>query len=235
MKGKVAFITGASGGIGGATAKALSREGATVVLFGGRNAEKLKKKAEEIGGLAVPCDITDDRALIESLRFAVERTGGMDVLINNAGEAFNASVENTPVEVFDRLMRLNVRAPFVLTQAALPYLKKSKAASIINIASVTAHSGYPDQSAYSASKHALLGFTKSLAAEVYKEGIRVHAVSCGGVYTDMIKIARPDLSPDGMTLPEEVADVILFLLKNRGNAVIDEIIVHRMNKPPFLV
>ena len=81
----------------------------------------------------------------------------------------------------------------------------------------------------------MLGFTKALAQEVYEQGIRVHAVSPGGVYTDMIKIARPDLKPDGMTMPEDVADIVKFLLKNRGNAVIDEIIVHRLNKTPFLV
>ena len=124
--------------------------------------------------------------------------------------------------------------PYLLTQKALPYIKKSDRASIINIASVVAHNGYPQQSAYVASKHALLGFTKSLATEVYNDGVRVHAISPGGVYTDMIKIARPDLTADGMIMPNEIADIVMFLLKNRGNAVIDEIIVHRVNKQPFL-
>ncbi len=91
------------------------------------------------------------------------------------------------------------------------------------------------QSAYVASKHALLGFTKSLAAELYEKNIRVHAICPGGVYTDMVKVARPDLSDDGMIKPEEIADIVMFFLKNRGNAVIDEICVHRVNKQPFLV
>ena len=76
---------------------------------------------------------------------------------------------------------------------------------------------------------------KSLAAEYYQENISVHAISPGGVYTDMVKVSRPDLTPDGMILPEEVADIIHFLLANRNNAVIDEIILHRVNKQPFLV
>ena len=118
---------------------------------------------------------------------------------------------------------------------ALPHLKKSQTAAIVNICSVVSHSGYPMQSIYSASKHALLGMTKSLAREYFKEGIRVHAISPGGVYTDMVKLSRPDLSPEGMITPGEIADIIEFLLVNRGNAVIDEILVHRVGKEPFLV
>ena len=122
-----------------------------------------------------------------------------------------------------------------MIQSMLPLLKKSDAATIINIASVVAHSGYPLQSIYTASKHALLGMTKSLAAEYYQENIRVHAISPGGVYTDMVKISRPDLTSEGMIMPEEIADIVHFLLVNRGNAVIDEICVHRLNKEPFLI
>ena len=132
-------------------------------------------------------------------------------------------------------MAINLRSPFVLTKLALPYLKKSDAATIINIASVVSHAGYPQQSIYTASKHALLGMTKSLAAEYYQDNIRVHAISPGGVYTNMVKVSRPDLKPDGMIQPEEIADIIEFLLTHRGNAVIDEILVHRVNKQPFIV
>ena len=79
----------------------------------------------------------------------------------------------------------------------------------------------------------MLGFSKSLAAEVYTDNIRVHAISPGGVYTDLVKVARPDLSREGMISPEEIAEIILFLLQHRGNAVIDEICVHRVGKLPF--
>ena len=138
-------------------------------------------------------------------------------------------------EEFDKIMAINLRAPFMLIQQALPALKKSSAAAIVNIASVVAHAGYPQQSIYTASKHALLGMTKSIASEYYKHNIRVHAISPGGVYTDMVKISRPDLSPEGMILPEDVAETVHFLLTNRTNAVIDEIIMHRAGKEPFLV
>ena len=139
------------------------------------------------------------------------------------------------IEEFDKLMAINVRTPFLMMRAALPHLKKSGAAAIVNICSVVSHSGYPMQSIYSASKHALLGLTKSLVREYYREGIRVHAVSPGGVYTDMVKVSRPDLPPEGMIMPGEIADIIEFLLVHRGNAVIDEILVHRVGKEPFLV
>jgi len=240
MKDRVALLTGAGGGIGRAIAVALAKEGVNLILFGGNNLEKLEETAKLVKEYGVACtvqkgDLTDYNQMQSAFNQVVKTNGKIDILINNAGMAFNAPIEDTPVEIFDKIMNLNARVPYLLTRLALPYLKKSNRASIINISSVVAHAGYPDQSAYSASKHALIGFTKALAKEVYKDGIRVHAVSPGGVYTDMIKITRPDLTSDGMILPEEIADIVIFLLKNRGNAVIDEIIVHRAPKEPFLV
>lgn len=240
MKDLTAIVTGAGGGIGNAIAVALAKEGVNVVLFGGRKVEKLEKTAKEVesygvNSLIVSGELTNDDFLSDGINKVIERFGGVDILINNAGVAQNASVEQTTAEEFDKIMAINVRVPYLLTKKVLPYLKKSKRASVINIASVVSHAGYPNQSAYTASKHALLGFTKSLASEVYQDGIRVHAISPGGVYTDMVKISRPDLTADGMIVPNDISDIVMFLLKNRGNAVIDEIIVHRLNKQPFLV
>ena len=126
----------------------------------------------------------------------------------------------------------NARAPFVLIHSALPHLRRARG-RIINIASVVAHKGYPLQSAYAASKHALLGLSKSLANELYQEGVRVHVISPGGVHTDMVRAARPDLSPDGLISAGEVADAVMFLLSLDKNAVIDEICLHRQGKAPF--
>ena len=130
-------------------------------------------------------------------------------------------------------IRAGVKAPFVLCQKVLPYIRKSEHAAIINISSTVGHKGYVNQAAYAASKHAVLGFSKSLANEVYTENIRVHTICPGGMYTYMVKIARPDLKGDDMITPDEIADIILFLLQSRGNAVIDEICVHRSGKKPF--
>lgn len=240
LEGRVAFITGAGGGIGSAVALALAKEGCKVVLFGGKSIEKLNKTAQtitDIGGKVevFSGDLTDESCINDLFCSAIKKVGKIDILINNAGMALNSAFEDTDVSLFDKIMNINVRVPYMLTQLALPHLKKSDRASIINVASVVAHAGYAMQSAYVASKHALLGFTKSLAAEVFDKGIRVHAISPGGVYTDMVKVSRPDLTPDGMTTPEEVAEVIMFLIKHRGNAVIDEILIHRTGKTPFLV
>lgn len=241
MKGLTAVVTGASGGIGNAICRVLAKEGVNLVLFGGTNAKKLEDFAARLReefkdkGIEItcyPCDLTCDEQVKSQFQKAAAK--GVDILINNAGIAAGTSVEETDMQTFDKIMALNFRAPVLITKEALPFLKKSERASIINIASVVAHNGYPSQSAYTASKHALLGFTKSLAAEVYQKGIRVHVISPGGVYTDMIKITRPDLTGEGMIMPEDVAEAVLFLLKNRTNAVIDEISLHRANKQPFL-
>lgn len=240
MKGLKAIITGASGGIGSAICYALAKEGVNLSLLGGTNvkkladfAAKLKDEFKNIEVNSYPCDLTDDAAVISNFKKAAKN--GVDILINNAGLAYSAPVEKTDMQTFDKIMALNFRAPVLITKEALACLKQSKRASIINIASVVAHNGYPLQSAYTASKHALLGFTKSLAAELFSQGIRVHVISPGGVYTDMIRIARPDLTGEGMIMPEDIAETVLFLLKNRTNAVIDEISLHRAGKQPFLV
>lgn len=240
LNNRVALITGAGGGIGKAIAVALAKEGATLVLFGGNNLDNLAKTKGEVESVGAkcfvyPCNLTCDSELDVAFDKMIKEVGSLDILINNAGVAQSTEIEDISKESFDKIMGINFRAPFMLTQKCLPILKKSDRASIINIASVVAHAGYPLQSVYTASKHALLGFTKSLAQEVFEDGIRVHAISPGGVYTDMIKVSRPDLTGEGMIMPEDIADTVMFLLKNRTNAVIDEILLHRVNKTPFLV
>ena len=236
LTGKRALITGAGSGIGRAIAIRLAEEGMKLALVG-RNADKLMRTAALTGRpldmLVLPADITDPRGIRDIMHILEGHFKGLDVLVNNAGMALNCPFEEIAEEDFDRIMALNVKAPFVLCQKCLKLLRTSDCPTIINIGSVVAHDGYANQAAYAASKHALLGMTKSLAKEVYSEGIRVHMISPGGVYTDMISVARPDLSPEGMIQPEEVADLAAYLITHRGNAVTDEIRLHRVNKEPF--
>jgi 3-oxoacyl-[acyl-carrier protein] reductase len=238
LKDKVAVVTGSGGGIGRATVQALAQEGAKITLCGGNNTEKLSITADitkQCGAevFVLPGDLSDGGFLESCIDKIADHFGQIDILINNAGAALNRPFEETTPEDIDRMYSINVKAPFVLCQKALPYLRESGHAAIINISSVVGHKGYVGQAAYAASKHALIGFSKSLANEVYQHNIRVHVISPGGVYTEMVKDVRPDLSPEGMIAPEEIADVILFLLQQRGNAVIDEICVHRTGKQPF--
>ena len=234
---KVVLLTGAGGGIGSAIAEKLAKMQMKVVLFGGNNLEKLQATQTIVEQysecLVLPGDLNDLEFVKKAITQAAEAMNGIDVLVNNAGVAQNIAFENVTVEEFDRIMAINNRTPYFLTQQVLPYLKKSAAATVINIASIVAHHGYPLQSVYSASKHAMLGWTKSLAREYYKENIRVHAICPGGVYTDMVKLTRPDLTSEGMIMPADIADIVSFFLTNRGNAVVDEILVHRVSKEPF--
>ena len=236
--GKVALITGASGGIGSAIARALAPLGVRLALLG-RSAEKLRATLASLNTstenvLLLPGDLTDDSYLQACVEQTLRRFGQLDILINNAGMALSCPFAQTTLAQYDQIMRLNARVPFALCQLALPQLRKSAAGTILNIASVNAHKGYALQSAYSASKHALAGFSKALAAETYKDGIRVHLISPGGVFTDMVKISRPDLTGEDMIQPEDIADIAVFLLTHRTNAVIDEVCVHRSGKEPFL-
>lgn len=237
LRGKVALITGASGGIGAAMAKRLAQSGIDLVLCG-RSAEKLEKTRKSVEEYGVKTflytgDLTADGAPKACIDAAVAAFGRLDILINNAGMALSCPYEQTTEAQFDNIMATNVRAPYFLCQAALPALRASDHATIINISSVVGHKGYPLQSAYAASKHALIGMSKSLANEVYTENIRVHVIAPGAVFTDMVRIARPDLTEEGMILPEDIAEVAAFFIEHRSNAVVDEIQVHRAGKAPF--
>lgn len=238
LKDKVVVITGGGGGIGRSTAEALAKEGVRIALCGGNNLGKLEETAEIIKAcgaqaLVLPGNLTDFDFLENCMDKIANHFGQIDILINNAGMALNKPFEETTTDDFDKIFNINVKVPFILCQKVLPYLRKSTHAAIINISSVVGHKGYVNQAAYAASKHAILGFSKSLANEVYTQNIRVHTICPGGVYTDMVKVARPDLAGDDMISPDEIADIILFLLQSRGNAVIDEICVHRSGKQPF--
>ena len=233
LKGKTALVTGGGGGIGREIALRLGQAGANVAICG-RNREKLAETARLLGGAL---ELVGDLADVEHARSCVDRTaeafGGLDILVNNAGVTLARPFAETTLEEYQRVMDINVRTPFVMTQRALPYLRAAQG-RVFNIASVVAHKGYTLQSVYAASKHALLGMSKSLAGEVYMDGVRVHVISPGGVYTDMVKIARPDLSGDGLIDPAEVAEAVMFLLSMDKNAVVDEIRIHRCGKQPFV-
>lgn len=238
LRKKTAVVTGAAGGIGEALCTRLAEYGMNLVLVG-RKRETLHALAERMEEAGVRCEVcAGDLAQLdfidEVLRAAREKFGSVDVLVNNAGLSHNCTVEEMTPELFDAIMQVNVRAPYFMCQRALDDLRRSDCATIINICSVVAHKGYVKQSAYAASKHALLGLTKSLANEVYREDIRVHVISPGSVFTPMIAMVRPDLNPDGMMLPEDVAAIMGFYLEmRRSNAVIDEIAAHRATKEPF--
>ncbi len=237
LQGKTAVITGAGRGIGKAIALRLGREGLQLTLVG-RNKKNLDKVAEEItalDGQTLQCsgDLADPSFPSRVVQETVSRFGGLDILINNAGIALSKPLEETTTQDWDYQIAVNARAPFLLCREAIPHLKKSLISTVVNISSVVGTKGYVNQGAYTASKHALMGLSKVLARELHSSGVRVHVVSPGGVATDLITSMRPDLLEKALISPEEMADIIWFLLSHRGNAVIDEVNVRRISNEPW--
>jgi len=234
---KVAVLTGAGRGVGRTIALTLAQHGARLALAARTEAElqMVRAEIEDLGGEAAtfPTDVTHEPEIIALIGGAVQRFGRLDILVNNAGIGIFGPLAETSAEAWDRIMAVNARGPFLLCREAIPYLKQQESSFIININSVVGVKGYSNQAAYSASKHALLGMTKSLAKEVQPDGIRVHSINPGGIDTELIGRARPDLDRSGLIQPEEIADIVLFLVTRRGNAIIDEINVRRSASMPW--
>jgi NAD(P)-dependent dehydrogenase (short-subunit alcohol dehydrogenase family) len=187
LSGKTAVVTGASSGIGRAIAEAMAEAGANLVLVG-RDMERLRETvaavtARGVAAEAVAVELTADEAPAAIVSAAVRRFGGLNVLVNCAGIFEPQPFETQPLESFDRQMAVNVRAPFALTQAALPYLRPGGA--VVNISSIAGYSGFPQSAAYCASKGAVELMTRALAAELGPQGVRVNCVAPGNIRTPM--------------------------------------------------
>ncbi len=237
LKGKVAIVTGASRGIGRAVSLSLAQEAATVVLAA-RSIPDLRKTAEEViqaGGQAeiVVTELTEEDSIKSLVKVTDETFGRLDILINNAGITHSAKLEETQTEDWERCLWVNARAPFILCREALGLLRKSRPAYIINIASVVGVKGYPLQSAYTASKHALRGMSISLSEELRGSSVRVHVLCPGGVDTEMVSRVRPDIKKEELIGPHEIAEMILYLVTHKGNAVLDELHIRRATSTPW--
>ena len=237
-KGMTALVTGASRGIGLAIARELADVGYDLALVA-RDGVALKQVAAEIGAVHPVRikTIAADLALEESYGRIVAETaaafGGLDLLVNCAGLAQQGSFTDVKPAEWDRIFAVNAKAPFFICKEALPYLKQSQKPIIINIASVVGFKGYINQSVYASSKHALTGFTKVLAKEVQPFGIRVHLISPGGVATEMVKKMRPDIKPEELLQPEEIAEIVRFLVTRKGTGTIDQFYLRRYSSLAF--
>jgi len=226
--GKVAFVTGATSGIGQACAVAFAEAGANVVCVG-RNADALKEveqKIREAGSEAViiQADVARDGEAERAVQHAINAFGGIDVLVNSAGHISSGTIENTSLTAWDDMMNVNVRAAFILMQKALPSLIDRRG-NIVNVSSVTGLRAFPGVLAYCVSKAALDQLTRCASLELAAKGVRVNAVNPGVVVTEIHK--RGGMSaeayaaflehsktthPLGRTgRPEEVASLVLFL------------------------
>jgi 3-oxoacyl-[acyl-carrier protein] reductase len=232
MSGKVAVVTGASRGLGRACAIALA-EGGWTVAIGYRTDEAAAKEtlaaleAAGTAGLAVFLDTTDETSVHEAFRRVTDEVGNVTGLVNNAGFSQDGLLLKYPMDAYDRTMATNVRGAFLCSQAAMRGMLRKKWGRIVNMSSAIALRGNPGQTAYAASKTALVGLTTSLAREVAIKGITVNAVCPGLVDTDMTshldEKARAfyvEQTPLGRTAThEEVAAVVRFLMSEEASYV----------------
>jgi len=178
-------------------------------------------------------ELAEEQSIRNLVRVTAERFGRLDILVNNAGITHSARLEETRTEDLDRCWTINARAPFLLCREALPLLRRSEAATIVNVSSVVGVKGYPLQSAYTASKHALRGMSIALAEELRGTSIRVHVICPGAVDTGMVGQVRPDIRREDLIGPDEVAELVLYLVTHRGNAVVDELHLRRAAAAPW--
>lgn len=237
LSGKVAIVTGASRGIGRAISIALARETATVVLAA-RSMPKLQETAElvqQAGGKAqiIITDLLLEESIKNLVRAVEDKFGRLDILVNNAGVTHSSRLEETKTEDWQRCLQVNATAPFILCREALGLLRKAPTSYIINISSVVGVKGYPLQSAYTASKHAVRGMTISLAEEFNGTNVRVHLICPGGVDTELIPQVRPDLKSEDLMRPEEIAELVIYLVTHQGKAIIDELHIRRSTSKPW--
>jgi len=187
LEGKRALVTGGGHGLGRGIAEALVRAGATVTVCG-RNESALAETASGMAGVfAVHCDVTSADSVTRAVRFAEERMGGVDLLVNNAGIAPTAPIRSLTLETWQNAFAVNATGTFLCTQACLGGMLERKFGRIVNIASVAGVSSGPYLAAYSASKHAVIGFTRAAAAELGDKGVQVNAICPAYVDTEMTR------------------------------------------------
>lgn len=233
--GKVALVTGGTSGIGRAAAVAFAREGAKVVVAGRRAAEgeETVRLIREQGGegLFVATDVSQESQVKNLLGRTVERFGRLDCAFNNAGvEQVPTPFLKQTVEIFDQVMNVNVKGVWLSMQHEIPELLKSGGGAIVNTSSIAGVVGFGGAEIYIASKHAVVGLTKSVAVEFGKQGIRVNAVLPAAIETDMYdrfvgdkaetRAAFTALHPIGrIGTPQEVAEAVVWLCSGKSSFV----------------
>jgi NAD(P)-dependent dehydrogenase (short-subunit alcohol dehydrogenase family) len=213
LEGKRAVVTGGGRGIGAAVAELLAAEGAAVVVSARSQDEitavaaGLRARGAEAWGVA--CDVTDPAQVAALAAAAQEHLGQVDILVNNAGIAHSAPLRSITLDTWNRIFAVNVTGTFLCTQALVPGMVQRGWGRVVNIASIAARLGAPYIAAYAASKHAVLGFTRSVAAEVAASGVTVNAVCPGYVDTEMTRESVERIvAKTGRSAEEAIASMV---------------------------
>jgi 3-hydroxybutyrate dehydrogenase len=231
MGRKTALVTGSTSGIGAGIAQALAREGCNVVLNGFGDAAAIEEQRAALAatpGVDVrydAADMTKPAAIAALVATAVAEFGSVDILVNNAGIQHVAAVDEFPVEMWDRIIAINLSSAFHTTRAVLPAMKRNGWGRIVNIASIHALIASPFKSAYTAAKHGIAGFTKSVALEVAQAGITVNAICPGYVRTPLVEAQIPDQARTrGISEDEVIEQIILANQPTKRLIGIDEVV-----------
>ncbi|GBD26245.1 Dihydroanticapsin 7-dehydrogenase [bacterium HR30] len=233
---KVVLVTGAGSGIGRATAERFANEGAQVVAvdLSPQGLAETEQSVARAGGklLAFACDVTDESAVRDVINKTVDQFGGIDVLVNAAGIGRAVRFEELTFGEWERILRVNLSGPFLVTRYALPHMLSRPGANIVNVSSIAGLRGQAYNTAYCASKAGLLNFTRALALEFATRGLRANCVCPGGVKTPLVKNFVPDAGMESHLLayamppvpgkwgkPEDIAATILFLASEEARMI----------------
>lgn len=230
LQGQVALVTGASRGIGRAVALALGRARVhTAVLARSRPAlEEVARQVQTdaVKALPIVADVRHEDEVKRAVEEVVARLGSLDILVNCAGKGYFGWVHETETSAWDEVLGVNLRGLFLCTRYALIHMLSRQRGQIVNLASVAGLQAYGKSAAYCASKFGVVGFSRALALEVKKRGVRVHTICPGAVDTGFWESSpsRPDRSQ--MLLPEEIAELVMEVLSFSGRGVVSQMVVN---------
>lgn len=230
LKSKAAVVTGSTSGIGLAIARALAKEGASVVLNGFGSADDIENARaaieREYGVKAIysPADMSKPDEIAAMIRLAEETFGSVDILVNNAGIQFVSPIEDFPVEKWDQIIAINLSSAFHAIRAVVPSMKARGWGRIINTASAHSLVASPFKAAYVAAKHGIAGLTKTTALEVATYGITVNCISPGYVWTPLVEKQIPDtMKARGLSKEQVINDVLLEAQPTKQFVTVDQV------------
>ena len=229
VEGRVVLVTGGASGLGTELCRALGEAGGVVIVADVQQ-ERAEAVAHEVGGHAMTIDLTDGAACGLMIDHIVTQHGRLDVLVNNAGTDKTVSVEELEVADFDRVLAVNLQAPFALSKAAFPHMRTAGRGYIVNIVSTAAKRAWANASAYHASKWGLLGLSHALHVEGRPHNIKVTALLAGGMRTPFILDRFPDTPLANLQEPRAVADTVRMLLEMPDGSVIPELMIVPMTE-----
>lgn len=237
LEGKKAIVTGGGRGIGRAIALAMAEEGCDVAVVS-RTRGEIERVAGEINmfgslGLAIQADISEPPDVEYMVHKTLNTFGRIDILVNNAGIAIFKPFLDLTLDDWDKTMAVNLRGSFLCAREVAKYMVEQESGTIVNVCSSASKKAYPNQLAYVASKHGMMGLSKTMSIDLQPYGIKVHAICPGGVNTRLTADARPEVDRSDWMHPEDIAHVVLMLLTMHDRVAIDEIYIRRYDSQPI--